>query len=66
MSNILNKVIADLKLREEKGLKEYGTTVDRLDYDLKAWLTELYEELLDSAVYVKAAIDKMENEDAVY
>jgi hypothetical protein len=66
MSNILNKVIADLKLREEKGLKEYGTTVDRLDYDLKAWLTELYEELLDSAVYVKAAIDKMENNDAAH
>lgn len=66
MSNILNKVIYDLKQREEKGMKEYGTTVDRLDYDLKNWLTELYEELLDSAVYIKAAIDKLENNDVVY
>lgn len=53
MSEILEKVINDLKQREEKGLKEYGTTVDRSDLSQNEWLQHAYEEALDLAIYLK-------------
>jgi hypothetical protein len=53
MSQILEKVINDLKQREEKGLKEYGTTVDRSDLSQNEWLQHAYEEALDLAIYLK-------------
>lgn len=53
MSQILEQVINDLKQREEKGLKEYGTTVDRTDLTEKEWLQHAYEEALDLAIYLK-------------
>ena len=59
MSRILDKVKADLEAREMKGLKTYGTTVDRDDYSLLMWLTEAYEEALDLAVYLKCSIEKI-------
>jgi hypothetical protein len=31
MSKILYSIIDDLLIREDKGLKEYGTTMDRTD-----------------------------------
>ena len=61
MSRILDKVKADLEARELKGLKTYGTTVDREDYSLLMWLTEAYEEVLDLAVYLKCSIEKIKN-----
>lgn len=61
MSRILDKVKADLEAREMKGLKNYGTTVDRDDYSLLMWLTEAYEEALDLAVYLKCSIEKIKN-----
>jgi hypothetical protein len=53
MSQILEQVINDLKQREEKGLKEYGTTVDRSDLSQNEWLQHAYEEALDLAIYLK-------------
>jgi len=49
----LQSVIADLESREEKGRAEYGTTVDRTDLSPMDWDQHLYEELLDSALYLK-------------
>ena len=57
MSKILDSVIADLKAREEKGLKEYGTTVDRTDLSIHQWLTEAYHECLNQAVYLKKIME---------
>ena len=59
-SNTLEAVIADLRKREEKGLKEYGTTVDRKDLILKDWIKEAYEETLDLAVYLRRAMDDIQ------
>jgi hypothetical protein len=59
-SNTLESVIADLRKREEKGLKEYGTTVDRKDLILKDWIKEAYEEALDLAVYLRRAMDDIQ------
>lgn len=56
-SSIVTKVMDDIKSREKKGFLQYGTTVDRNDYDLKMWLQEAYEECLDQAIYLKSAIE---------
>ena len=37
-SNLLASVIMDLKIREEKGLATYGTTMDRKDLSKQEWL----------------------------
>ena len=34
-STILQQVIADMRVREERGLMKYGTTVDRTDLTLE-------------------------------
>ena len=56
-SEILKEVINDLEKREQKGLVEYGTTVDRTDLSKLDWLNNLYEEVLDSAIYLKKLIN---------
>jgi hypothetical protein len=52
-STILQLVIAELKVREERGLSKYGTTVDRTDLTQAQWLQHAYEEALDLAIYLK-------------
>ncbi len=61
MSLILDQVIKDLQDRELKGLREYGTTVDRDDYSFLMWLTEAYKESLDKCLYLKAAINMLKS-----
>jgi hypothetical protein len=53
MSNILDQTIKDLQAREVRGLKEYGTTMDRSDLSQDEWLQHAYEEALDLALYLK-------------
>jgi hypothetical protein len=53
MSNILDQTIKDLQAREVRGLKEYGTTLDRTDLSQDEWLQHAYEEALDLALYLK-------------
>lgn len=55
-SAILSQVITDLKIREERGLKTYGTTMDRKDLTETQWLNHAYEEALDLALYLKKLI----------
>lgn len=55
-SKIIDSIIEDLESREKKGLETYGTTVDRNDLTQEEWMQHLYEELLDSAVYLKKLI----------
>jgi hypothetical protein len=57
-STILQLVIAELKVREERGLSKYGTTMDRKDLTTKEWLQHAYEEALDLAVYLKKIINE--------
>lgn len=62
-SKLLSSVISDLESREEKGRAEYGTTMDRTDLSPKDWDQHLYEELLDSALYLKKrmGVDNLQN-----
>lgn len=55
--SVIDHVRADLLQRSQFGLKKYGRGIDkRQDIDLRGWLQHQYEELLDAANYVKAAI----------
>jgi len=56
-SFILSEVIKDLKSREQVGIKKYGTTVDRPDFNPEKWMQNLYEEVLDTAVYARAFLE---------
>lgn len=48
--------------RSQVGVVKYGCTTERDDLSLLDWLKHLQEETLDSAVYLQAAISKLENE----
>ena len=56
MSKILYSIIDDLLSREDKGLEEYGTTMDRTDLSEQDWLQHAYEESLDLSIYLKKII----------
>lgn len=62
MSKILYNIIDDLLAREDKGLKEYGTTMDRTDLTELDWLQHAYEEALDLSIYLKKLINIKKNE----
>jgi hypothetical protein len=64
MSRILYSIIDDLLSREDKGIKEYGTTMDRTDLSEQDWLQHAYEEALDLAIYLKKIIKTKQNENA--
>jgi hypothetical protein len=64
MSKILYNIIDDLLAREDKGLKEYGTTMDRTDLTEIDWLQHAYEEALDLSIYLKKIINIKKNENA--
>jgi hypothetical protein len=64
MSKILYNIINDLIDREEKGLKEYLTTMDRTDLTELEWLQHAYEEALDLSIYLKKLINIKTNENA--
>ena len=53
MSKTLEKVIADLRQREEKGIQTYGGTVDQANLSKEEWLQHAYEEALDLCIYLK-------------
>lgn len=57
----VNAVRAKLRDRARTGLRKYGVTTERADVDLLGWCKHLQEELLDAAVYLEAAMRKLEN-----
>ena len=57
--SIVKEVRKDLKHRSNVGIKKYGVTLDRKDLDLLDWLQHSYEEVLDTALYLKRAIKEL-------
>jgi hypothetical protein len=55
-SEVLKQVIDDMRKREAKGKKEYGTTLDRQDLSNDDWMDYAYEEALDLSLYLKKII----------
>ena len=41
------------------GLNKYGVTTERTDVDLAGWLEHLQLELLDAAIYIEAAMGRI-------
>ena len=59
------EVCNDIARRQCQGIAKYGTTVAANPLELRAWLTHLYEELLDASVYTRrciAEIDKAKDD----
>lgn len=54
------KVCNDIAMRQQLGIKKYGTTVQDNPLSLKQWLQHAYEECLDSAVYLKRAMEELD------
>lgn len=59
-SKVLEAVINEMKSREQVGIKKYGVTLDRNDLSVKDLLQHLLEEQMDSVMYTKAALMKLE------
>jgi hypothetical protein len=53
MSQLLGKLFAEFIEREERGVKKYGTTMDRNDLSLDEWIQHLKEELMDGLLYLE-------------
>lgn len=56
---IEDKVIAEIKKRQQVGIKKYGLTLSQNMQELEARLQHLKEELLDGALYCQWAIDQI-------
>lgn len=59
-SGIEALVCQEIARRQAKGFAKYGTTVAENPLELKAWLTHAMEEALDQAIYLRRAIDAIE------
>ncbi len=55
------EVCTDIAERQRMGIKKYGTTVRENKLSLRQWLQHAYEECLDHAVYLKRAIQEIDN-----
>lgn len=53
-------VCADIFKRQQLGTMKYGMTVAENPLPLRAWLQHAYEETLDQAVYLKRAIEELD------
>ena len=53
MDKNVEKVITQLRDREEEGLLKYGVNTERKDLTTLEWLQHLQEELMDGAVYIE-------------
>lgn len=53
-------VCLDIAMRQQMGIKKYGTTVKDNPLQLRAWLQHGYEEALDLAVYLKRSIQELD------
>lgn len=66
MSQLLAKVFAEFIDREERGVKKYGTTMDRNDLSLDEWIEHMKQELMDAILYlekIKSIYDTQERTD---
>ena len=60
MDPIVQKVVEKLVSRSLVGSKKYGKTLKQDDtHDIKGWLIQLQEELLDASNYIEKIIDEL-------
>lgn len=56
------RVCMDISRRQAMGITKYGTTVEANPLPLHAWIRHAYEECLDKAVYLRRAMEEMEQD----
>lgn len=61
-TGIERAVCRDIAKRQEMGKKKYGIQVSDNPLTLRQWLNHAYEEGLDSVIYLKMAISKMDQQ----
>ena len=61
MDKNVEKVITQLRDREEQGLLKYGVNTERKDLSTLEWLQHLQEELMDATVYIEKLKSEMKN-----
>ncbi|MCV9368943.1 hypothetical protein OIO07_11895 [Bacillus paralicheniformis] len=57
---IIKSVFEKIEKQQEKGLEKYGTEVETDLYSLRGWLQHAQEEVIDLAVYLETAIQKID------
>jgi hypothetical protein len=55
------RVCADIARRQQMGINKYGKTVAGNPLSLREWLQHAYEESLDQAIYLRRAIEEIDN-----
>jgi hypothetical protein len=50
---VLMAVMTKYYERSQRGIRKYGTNLDRTDIDLIGWLDHLQEELMDATLYIE-------------
>lgn len=58
----VESVKAKMDERAKVGLRKYGVTTERGDLSVIDWLRHAQEEAMDQAIYLEAAIRKIEGE----
>jgi hypothetical protein len=62
VSGTERRVCLDIAKRQHLGISKYGTTVEENKLTLREWLQHAYEETLDQAVYLRRAMEEIDNE----
>lgn len=60
------EVCRDIAERQQLGLSKYGTTVAENPLSLRAWLQHAYEESLDRTIYLKRAIQELDDRNSSF
>lgn len=61
VSGTERSVCEDIAARQKLGLSKYGVSVEDNKLSLREWLQHAYEECLDQAVYLKRAMQEIDN-----
>ena len=59
--SVLESLIDKYRERSKKGIKKYGTSLDRQDLELAHWCTHLQEELMDASLYLEKIQSLLKN-----
>jgi hypothetical protein len=60
---VVERVREELRVRALHGLAKYGQTMERPDYNLRAWLQNAKEEAMDLAIYLERILMLLDGEE---
>ena len=61
VSGTERRVCEDIAERQRMGFSKYGVSVEDNDLSLREWLNHAYEEALDMAIYLRRAIEEIDD-----